>query len=149
MAYQHLLVPCDGSELSFNALKRAGELAQALGAKLTVMSIVIADAKDPESLSQIAPMLKNYAIGAYEKAEDVLAHAKTLCANEYGVNINTQIVVGEVKAQTIVTVAEESQVDLVVMGSHGYQGFKKLVLGSLAQDVLSSTELAVLVVKQA
>lgn len=148
MTYQHLLVPCDGSELSLSAVKQAGAIAQAVGAKLTVMSMVIADPTDPESFDQVAPMLKAYVSSAYEKAQDALQQAKNICANDYDLAINTRIVVGEINAESIVTVAEIISADLVVMGSHGYQGFKKLVLGSLAQEVLASTELAVLVVKK-
>lgn len=148
MTYQHILVPCDGSELSFSAVKQAGAIAQAMGAKLTVMSMVIADPNDEASFSHVAPMLKNYVTSAYEKAQESLEHAKNICLYDYHLNIDTRIVVGEVNAESIVTVAELVVADLVVMGSHGYQGFKKLVLGSLAQEVLASTELAVLVVKK-
>lgn len=148
MTYQHLLVPFDGSDLSFSALKQAANIAKSVGAKLTAVSLVIADPNNPESMNSIAPMLKSYAIGAYEKATHLLEQAKTLCATEFDLEIETLVVEGQINAESIVTVAENTGIDLVVMGSHGYQGFKKLVLGSLAQDVLASTELAVLIVKK-
>ena len=47
----------------------------------------------------------------------------------------------------IVQAAESLPADLIVMGSHGRSGLEKLVLGSVAQAVLSHTHLPVLVVR--
>lgn len=54
---------------------------------------------------------------------------------------------GIVSAEGVVATATQYNADLIVMGSHGRKGFQKVLLGSFAQDVLSNTELPVLIVK--
>jgi nucleotide-binding universal stress UspA family protein len=44
-------------------------------------------------------------------------------------------------------VADEVGADLIIMGSHGRTGFKKLVLGSVAQAVLTQSPIPVLIIK--
>mgnify|MGYP003512317642 FL=1 len=69
-------------------------------------------------------------------------------ASENGVTANIQIVKGNVSEEGILDTAEKLKTDLIVIGSHGRKGFQKFLLGSFAQDVLSSTKLPVLVVKE-
>jgi len=64
-----------------------------------------------------------------------------------GAQAEAEIFEGPVNAKTIVKASAEKNVDLIVMGSHGRKGFQKLLLGSFAQDVLSNTELPVLIIK--
>lgn len=148
MTYQHILVPIDGSEISMSALKQASGIAKGCGAKLTAISLIAVDPFNSADFYQISPMLKDYFIAAHEKAQHTLEQVKTLCATEYGLEIETQIVKGEVSADTIVEIAENIGIDLVVMGSHGRKGFQRFLLGSLANEVLANTELPVLVVKK-
>jgi nucleotide-binding universal stress UspA family protein len=51
-----------------------------------------------------------------------------------------------VPAQEIVRVADEESADLIVMGTHGWTGFKHLLLGSVAENVLRTAGRPVLVV---
>lgn len=148
MSYQHLLVPIDGSEISISALKQAASLAKKTEAKLTAMCLIAVDPFDSADFYSVSPMLKDYFVAAYEKAETTLAQAQQLCATDYGLDIETVIVKGEISAEHIVTVAENSDVDLVVMGSHGRKGFQRFFLGSLANEVLANTELPVLIIKK-
>ena len=50
--------------------------------------------------------------------------------------------------KNIVKVAEELDVSLIIMGSHGRKGIQKLTLGSVAEKVLKLSPLPVLIVKQ-
>ena len=80
------------------------------------------------------------------KAQETLAHVKST-ATVHGIEVETQIVKGEVSAEGIIKAAEDLKIDLIVMGSHGRKGVQKFFLGSFAQDVLGNTELPVLIVK--
>lgn len=60
----------------------------------------------------------------------------------------TKIIKAEVSAKNIVKVAEELDVSLIIMGSHGRKGIQKLTLGSVAEKVLKLSPLPVLIVKQ-
>ena len=48
----------------------------------------------------------------------------------------------------IINTAEEINADLIIMGSHGRKGIKKIFLGSVAQSVLAATHLPVMIIKQ-
>ena len=48
----------------------------------------------------------------------------------------------------IVKAAEAAKADIIVIGSHGRTGFKKLVLGSVAQSILAEGEVPVLIVRK-
>ena len=65
----------------------------------------------------------------------------------HGIQVTTHIAHDVSTATAILNVAKEINVDLIVMGSHGRTGFKKFVLGSVAQEVLSVCPLPVMIVK--
>ena len=149
MSYQHILVPIDGSEISFAALKQAAIFAKAFGSKLTAISVVVEDPFSDKDFyySAGSAIMKEYFIEAYENAQKALATAQNIC-NEQGVKAELKTIKGEVSAGTILQSAEDLHVDLIVMGSHGRKGFQKMVLGSFAQDVLGSTLIPVMIVKK-
>ena len=43
MAYQHILVPVDGSDISFSAVRHAAKIAKAFGSKLSLISLIAED----------------------------------------------------------------------------------------------------------
>lgn len=147
MSYQNILVPIDGSEISLSAARRAAEMAKALGSQLTAISIVAEDPFSAADFYYTPDMLKGYIIEAHKSAEEALEKVKNI-ASEVGISIHTQVINGPVFAETISETAEKLGTDLIIIGSHGRKGFKKFLLGSFAQDVLSNTHLPVLVIKQ-
>lgn len=146
MSYQQILVPVDGSEISFSAVKKAAILAKAFNSKLTLISLVAEDPFTDADFYYSSAIMKEYFVQAYANAEAALKEALTITESE-GVDAQSKIVKGQVSAEGVVEAANEVKADLIVMGSHGRKGFKKMLLGSFAQDVLSNTELPVLVVK--
>jgi nucleotide-binding universal stress UspA family protein len=148
MSYQHILVPVDGSKISFSAVKHAVDLAKVFGSRLTLISLV---AEDPFTDADFyyyyvsAPM-KEHFIQAYANAEAVLKQASDI-AYAAGVQVETKVLKSVVIEESIVKTAKQLETDLIVMGSHGHQGFKKWRLGSVATAVLCSTDLPVMVIK--
>lgn len=63
-----------------------------------------------------------------------------------GIDVDTKIIRVS-PAEGIIHVADEVGADLIIMGSHGRTGFKKLVLGSVAQAVLTESPIPVLIIK--
>ncbi|ALH96024.1 universal stress protein [Acinetobacter equi] len=147
MSYQHILVPVDGSEISFSAVKKAAQIAKAFNSQLTLISLVAEDPFTDADFYYSSSVMKEYFVQAHENAKKALKEAKTF-ALEIGADAEAEVFEGPVSAKTIVKASEEKNVDLIVMGSHGRKGFQKLLLGSFAQDVLSSTELPVLIIKE-
>ncbi|MCL6248585.1 universal stress protein [Acinetobacter sp. ANC 4945] len=146
MSYQNILVPVDGSEISFSAVKKAAIIAKAFNSQLTLISLVAEDPFTDADFYYSSSIMKEYFVQAYANAESALKEAVQI-TTEVGIDAQSKIIKGQVSAEGVVEAANEVKADLIVMGSHGRKGFKKMLLGSFAQDVLSNTELPVLVVK--
>lgn len=140
MTPRHLLVPTDFSAHATHALDYACRLATELGG--TVSLVHVLGSTSPElSVSLTDAMMEGIRAGA-RKALDKLATERTHVA----VFDKVLLKIGDAREQ-IVRTAEEIGADLVVIGSHGRRGLPRLVLGSVAEDVLRLAPCPVLVVR--
>jgi nucleotide-binding universal stress UspA family protein len=146
MTYKHILVPVDESPISYAAVEQALSLAQELKSTVTVMSVIAVDPFVGVDFYKVAPAITDYFMQAEKNAQDRLAEIK-LSFDRDGITINTRVVRGVVPSEGIIQVADEVGADLIIMGSHGRTGFKKLMLGSVAQNVLTQSPVPVLIVK--
>ena len=146
MSYQHILVPVDGSAISFSAVKQAAIIAKAFGSELTLISLVAEDPFTEVDFYYSSAIMKEYFVQATANAKKALKESDEI-AKALGVNAETRVVEGLVSAEGVIKTAKDLNTDVIVMGSHGRKGFQKLLLGSFATDVLRHTELPVLVVK--
>ena len=65
-----------------------------------------------------------------------------------GVNVRTEVVASPTSAvQAIVEYAEKNKIDLIVTGTRGRSGFRKLLLGSVASGVITYASCPVMVVR--
>ena len=146
MAYHNILVPVDGSETSHAAVEKAVEFAKAFGSKITVVQALVLDpyiAAEYISASQTNDLIER----ARTSIEESLAAAKAKF-NEQGIEVETKLLEGQVIHREIIRAAEELHADLIIIGSHGCTGFKKLFLGSVAQSLLGESHIPVLIVRQ-
>ena len=146
MAYQNILVPVDGSETSFAAVKQAAELAKVFGSKITVVQVLALDpyiAAEYITAAQTNDLIER----ARTSIQATLEEAKAKFSAE-GLQVETRLLEGQVIHQEIINAAKETNADLIVIGSHGRTGLKKLFLGSVAQNILGDTGVPVLVVRQ-
>ena len=146
MSYNQILVPVDGSQISFSAVKKAAQIAKAFNSQLTLISLVAEDPFTDADFYYSSAIMKEYFVQAHENTTKSLSEALEFAQAE-GVTAQTKIIKGQVSAEGIAAAATELKADLIVMGSHGRKGFQKMLLGSFAQDVLRNTELPVLIVK--
>ena len=152
---QHILVPIDGSENSLKAAAFGGNLANLLDAQLTILLIqdersVVSKAWDtPAGASNLGSELSSTkdARATFEQAsiENELAAARN-ASGEVSKGINVAQIWGH-PARDICSYAAENDVDLIVMGSHGRTGLKKLLLGSVSHAVVNTANCAVTVVR--
>ena len=147
MSYQHVLVPVDGSEISFAAANQAIEIAKAMNSKITAICLVAEDPFSGADFYYTTGMLDEYFKEAYANAEKALAQVSA-AAQQAGVELTAKVHKANVNADSLIACTEQLGADLIVMGSHGRKGFKKFLLGSFAQEILGKTTLPVLVVKQ-
>ncbi len=146
MAYQNILVPVDGSETSYAAVAQAAELAKAFGGKITVVQLLALDpyiAAEYISATQTNDLIERARTSVLKTLEEAAAKFSDL-----GIPVEAKLLEGQVVHREIIREAETSKADLIVIGSHGRTGLKRLFLGSVAQSVLGEAHIPVLVVRQ-
>lgn len=146
MSYKHILIAVDDSSIAYAAAEQALKLAKDLHAKVTLMSVIAVDPFVGVDFYKVAPAVTDYFLQAEESAQARLAELKQSFVHA-GITLNTQVIRGVVPAEGIIQVANDVKADLIMMGSHGRTGLKKMMLGSVAQSVLAQSQIPVLVVK--
>lgn len=145
-----ILVAIDGSESSMKAVDYAIELAKKEdNSRITVLNILDMDtAKQVSSSIITAP---TYGLEEYELHKKAVLEwldaIKSKCENE-GIQTEMKVIGGPSPVpDSIIIYAENENVDLIVVGTRGRSGFKKLLLGSVASKVVTYAHCPVLVVK--
>ncbi len=145
--YQHILVPLDGSSRAERAVPIAARIARSSGSCITFLRVVTFPNhivwQTTESISQQETFDADQARAARYLAR--LATSEELA----GVKIITQVSTGQ-PAQLIIAAASSQSldvppVDLIIICSHGYSGFKRWALGSVAQKIAYHSPVPVLV----
>ncbi|MCA4780016.1 universal stress protein [Acinetobacter towneri] len=144
--YKHLLVPVDESPMSYAAAEQALSLAKDLNCPVTIMSVIAVDPFVGVDFYKVAPAITDYFMQAEQNAQNRLAEIQQSFSRE-GISIDTKIIRGVAASEGIVQIANEIGADLIIMGSHGRTGVKKMMLGSVAQNVLTQSPVPVLIVK--
>lgn len=150
LGLRRLLVPLDGSPLAMKALPLATELAAASGAHLILLRALQTSA----AIDQPAPLLSDERPrlpgDAYlEASAQVFAELQALADQlheRHGVVVACNVRPGPA-AEAIIEEAEQRDVDMVVMATHGYGGLRRWALGSVADKVLHGGETPLLLVR--
>jgi len=147
--YRHILIATDGSELATKALEQGLDLAKRVGAQVTVVTVT--EPWSPFDMAQEAREHRPDPIGQFEAiaaaaANRILAGAAQR-AKALGVAIDCVHVKDHYPAEGIMSVANDKQCDLIVMGSRGLRGVSRLLLGSQAYEVLTHCRVPSLIVR--
>jgi len=142
--YKHILIATDGSELAQKAVGQGLTLARALGAKATAITVT-----EPWGATATGEVMIAFPIDEYEKSVASSA-ATTLSgvadvARKVGIPCDTLHVKDRFPAEGIVETAKQLGCDLIVMASHGRRGIKRMLLGSQANQVVTLSEVPVLI----
>ncbi len=139
--FKRILVAYDGSHGSGIALKRSIELAKALGAELTSISV---EEHLPYYAASISEVKAN--------KEEIDAHFRQLTkqardtAALSGVELETLVQQGH-EVERIVTAAKDGNFDLLVIGYHGHSRIFERTMGSTAQSIARLAPCPVLLAK--
>jgi len=140
--YDHILVPTDGSDGTAQALDHALDIAATREAKIHALSVVdrrLYLAAGEEQKPELKATMEEDAHEAVEAIAEAAAEAGVEC---------TTTVRDGIPYRAILDYAEESDVDLIVMGTHGRSGRDKLAnLGSVTERVVENTDVPILVVR--
>jgi nucleotide-binding universal stress UspA family protein len=139
-----VLIATDGSENAEKAANFGVQIAELSGAK--VYAVYVIDTTPYYSI----PLDEVWSKEVYEQLEkmgseitsDVENTAKTA-----GLEAESLVLKGD-PAEKIVNFAEEQNVDMIVVGSHGIGGFERLVIGSVSEKVVRHAKVPVLVVRE-
>ncbi|MCX6900844.1 MAG: universal stress protein [Verrucomicrobia bacterium] len=122
---RQVLVAYDGSAQSSKSLQVAVELCQALGLKLSIVTVVPAP---PE-------------MGVNDAMEDAVRTAK-----DHGIEPSAETLVGHPEQQ-ILECTERRRADLIVMGAYGHTRIRELILGSTTTHVIRKSDVPVLLTR--
>jgi nucleotide-binding universal stress UspA family protein len=146
--YDNILVPTDGSTAAENAVDQAVDVAAKYGSTVHALYVVDVDATSyslgTEQVDRIRQGNLDEMTEVKAQADAATGHVADVAA-EHGVPVEEHVTAGE-PARAIRKFVEENDIDLVMMGSHGRSGLKRVILGSVTEKVLRRTRLPVLVV---
>lgn len=139
--YKKILVPTDGSEFAQKAEKHALFLAKTTGGDIYALSVTennfVNGLPLDDEVYQLNQLLK-------QRSEDNIKEFEEMDETS-GIKFHGIIREGS-PAKTILEVAKEEDIDLIVIGSSGKSGFDRFIMGSVAEKVVNAAKCAVLVI---
>lgn len=136
----------DGSEASINASNHAIDMAKKLDASLIVLRIVSPSTYIDLGYANVGRMKEIESTEKKQAQQEVDKVKKKAMEKEVTVKSDVLIKYTSV-VKEIVEYAEKHKIDLIITGSRGMTGFKKMLLGSVASGVVTYANCSVLVVK--
>ncbi len=141
--YKQILVPLDGSELAEHVLPHVCDLAECSGAQVVLLRVPGEPAfdylvPDGQVIVELRHDIEDAAKIYMEQVADEL--------RERGIRVRTRVQWGMPVYQVILEVASELGADLVALSTHGRSGIARLVIGSVADQVVRHAPLPVLLV---
>jgi len=138
LGWGKILVGTDGSRYSKVAIDKAIDFAKAYGSELLVLSVVDVPAEfyaeAPQAVEDMVRKAKEYTSAVKQKAGDA--------------GVKAESYVGEAEAwEAVVKLARDQNVNMIVVGSHGRTGLRRLLMGSVTEKVIGNAPCPVLVVK--
>jgi nucleotide-binding universal stress UspA family protein len=146
--FKHILIPTDGSRTAAKAIQAGVALAKEMGAKVTGYH-----SQEPvpvhiygEGYVADKAMSAEFERRAGEYAQRCVAEIAE-AAKAAGVPFEPLVVTAPLPYQGILDAAQLQKCDAIVMASHGHRGLKRLVLGSVTNNVLTHSAIPVLVLR--
>lgn len=150
--FSKILVPIDGSEPSFHAAHIASNIANKFNSEIIVLYVVLSPSKSeyanltglvtPKQIDMIIENAKKEARDWFNRIEDMIKEKNP------NIKVSTKVILTGVAVYgEIIQYAGQENIDLIVIGTRGRSGVKKLLLGSTASGVVTYADCPVLVTK--
>lgn len=139
--FARILIPLDGSVLSEQILPPIEALASRLNATVSLLQVLT-----PFTYSQLE--IQDPGMPWWETE---VARGKTYLArvarylNEKGLTVQTEVVIDESISDAILQYADRARIDLIAIATSGRGGFRRLMLGSIADTLTSNAQTSLLV----
>jgi len=143
--YSKVLVPLDGSDRAEKIFTHVDEIAQKFGSQLVLLQVV-----EPIISTYVSTGMAPYYDGEMttqmlEAAKEYLASVQAKLQAK-GVQVKTYVETGPI-VQSILQVAEQENVDLIALASHGRTGLARVFYGSVAAGILNQADRALLLIR--
>ena len=138
-----ILVAVDGSDISLRAVKHVIALNRKLArpARVTLLAV------DTPPFPGVESRVGSKAIRQlHEESLESMLKAARRSLSRAKLRLNERAEIGDVAA-TILRVAKQDGVDLIVLGSHGRGAVKGILLGSVSSKVIAQSDLPVTIVR--
>jgi nucleotide-binding universal stress UspA family protein len=143
--FRKIMVPLDGSELAERALEPASELAKRVNGELLLLSVAVPEFVVAELsgvgvywLDQAMERSRQEHLDYLQRVQGRITHSRC--------TVNVAVKEGD-PASTIVDIAAEKGIDLIIMSTHGHSGFTRWMLGSVTTKVFHKATCPVLAVR--
>ncbi len=140
---KQILFPCDFSENCSKILPYAVSLSQKYDGTIHLLHVV-EDLLKWGGFYVPHPSLNQYQTEMHKNAEEKMAE---ICENQLqGCRDFKRIIVTGDPAQEILKAIQANDIDLVIMGTHGFKGLEHTIFGSVAENVVKKSSVPVLVI---
>ncbi len=142
--YKKILVPLDGSELAESALAHVRPLAKCMGSEIALLRVVSVPVGAYMLVTE-PRLIEDATQGVEDEVADYLKSvAATLRAD--GLKVSVQVGTGVI-GDTIQDFATRVHADLIAMSTHGRGGLARLVIGSVADQLVRHSKVPILLVR--
>ena len=150
--FSKILVPIDGSEPSFHAARVAINIANKFNSEIIVLYVVVSPSKSeyanltglvtPKQIDMIIENAKKESKNWFKTIEHMVKE------EDSNIKISTRVILTGIAVYgEVIQYAQQESIDLIVIGTRGKSGIKKLLLGSTASGVVTYANCPVLVTK--
>jgi nucleotide-binding universal stress UspA family protein len=140
--FSKILVPVDGSDISYRALDSALFLSERLRSKITAIHVI---EKVPTVYIQSQKILDEILKTHKNESQKILDECSSI-ATKKGIAINTTLLEGN-PASTILEFSQMEKYEVIIIGSRGMGHFKELILGSVSSKILHHSLCPVLLIR--
>jgi nucleotide-binding universal stress UspA family protein len=147
--YKRILVPVDGSLTSILGLKEGIRLGKSQKARLRVVHVVDEFVlMSATSGSYMAGTIGDLMGELREAGKRIIENAEVL-VRKSGLKVESSMLesMGSHASELIIREAKRWRADIIVMGTHGRRGIRRLVMGSDAEGVVSTAPVPVMLVR--
>lgn len=141
--YKRILVPLDGSPLAETVLQYAQALAECMGSEIVLLRVT------PSPIVEFAfttPVTTQSVQEAEQEEARAYLREAEAPLEDAGLKVTSRLGEGPV-GYSIIETAKEIKADLIAMSTHGRSGFQRLMLGSVADQVMRGSSVPVLLIR--
>jgi nucleotide-binding universal stress UspA family protein len=144
--YKHILVAIDGSQTSQRGLEEAILLARALGSSLRLVHVVN---KTPWVSPDVGQSVLQHLIDDLRATGECILHDAASAARAAGLQADCRLIeaLGDRAGEYVIQEALSWPAELIVCGTHGRRGMRRLLVGSDAEYIVRSSPVPVLLIR--